>query len=425
MQVGLRSQLTIPFRVGDTVLGGIGFACFDQPRAWPDELVQSLQLIAEVFANAQARQRSDSMRRDSEARLRFLLESTHAIPWVADAQTWRFTYVGPQATELLGYPPEAWLEKDFWLEHIHPEDRRAAVAFCAEHSPTHKDYAFDYRMLAADGRSVWIHDVVNVVTENGAPKLLRGFMIDVTQRRRAEEEARSLREQLTRAGRIMVVGELAASIAHEVNQPLCAIVSNALAAQNLLADGDEAEAIEALRDILQDGQRASGVIARIRGLLQKAPEQRTPVDLNDLIRGVVVLVRHDMLRRGVSLKLELSEDLPRVVGDRVQLQQVILNLLTNGADAVERCEPARRELVIHSSGDADAATVAVSDAGIGVDPSDSERIFDPFFSTKADGMGMGLAICKSILAAHGGRIWASANAERGTTLHFRLPRLRP
>jgi PAS domain S-box-containing protein len=204
--------------------------------------------------------------RQSEVRLRFLLESTHATPWVADAQTWRFTYIGPQAAMLLGYPTAAWFEDNFWPEHIHPDDREQAVAFCVEHSWRDTNYQFEYRMKAADGRILWIHDIVNVVRQGGAPTTLHGFMIDVTALRSAEEESRNLRDQLARAGRVQTLGQLAASIAHEVNQPLCAIVSNAQTLRRMLAAGgyDTEELQEALQDIMQDGQRGSAVIDRLR-----------------------------------------------------------------------------------------------------------------------------------------------------------------
>jgi two-component system sensor kinase FixL len=363
--------------------------------------------------------------RESEASLRVLLESTSAIPWVADAQSWRITYVGPQATKLLGYPVDAWYEDGFWSDHIHPEDREAAIAFCLEHSARDTDFELEYRMLAADGHNVRLHDVVNVVAENGTPKVLRGFLIDVTARRQAEEESRSLREQLVRVGRVSLMGELAASIAHEVNQPLCAIVSNAQAAQRLLAgegfDLDEARL--ALQDIIQDGQRASAVISRIRGFLQQAPPKHAPLDVNDLIREVSALVRSEMARKGVALKLELAAELPPVLGDRVQLQQVILNLLTNGADAQDGAGREAPELVVRSAVDeAGAVTVAVQDFGVGLDPQTIDRIFDAFVTAKPGHLGMGLAICKSLIAAHGGRIWASRNAGAGTTFRFTLPR---
>jgi PAS domain S-box-containing protein len=420
---GPRSHLAIPFKVGDAILGGIGFGTFRQ-HEWSDDIVQSLQLVGEIFANALARQRSEEVRRRSEERLQILLESTHAMPWVADAETWRFTFVGPQAAMLLGYPLEAWYEANFWPEHLHSDDREHAVAFCQDHSRRDSDYQFEYRMVAADGQIVWIHDIVNVVRQGGAPTTLRGFMIDVTALRSAEEESRNLRDQLARAGRVQTLGQLAASIAHEVNQPLCAIVSNAQTLRRMVAAGgfDMEELQEALQDITQDGQRASAVIARIRGSLQKAPTHRAPVDVNELIREVAVLMGRDAVRRRVTVKVQLAEDLPAVLGDRVQLQQVILNLVTNGADALDGVPRERRELVIRSTADrAGGVAVAVQDSGVGIDPKNLGHIFDALFTTKPGGMGMGLAICKSIIEAHGGRISASPNAGGGSTFQFTVP----
>jgi PAS domain S-box-containing protein len=426
LQSGLRSQLTVPFKVGASILGGIGFGSFRR-HDWSDELVQSLQLVGEVFANAMERKRAELVLRESEARLRHLLESTRAVPWVADAESWLMTYVGRQAVNLLGYPLEDWYEGQFWADHIHPEDREEAVAFCLDHIGRATDFEFEYRMLAADGRTVWVHDIVHVVAENGAPRTLQGFLIDVTARRRAEEETRTLRDQLVRVGRVTLMGELAASIAHEVNQPLCAVVSNAQAVQRMLAAGtfDPAEVREALQDITGDGQRASAVIARIRRSLQQGPPERSPLDVNDLVREVFVLIRREMARRGAAVRLELSKRLPLVLGDRVQLQQVVLNLIGNGADALDHVAPDRRQPVIISTADGPSGvTVGVKDFGAGIDPADVNRVFDTFFTTKPGGMGMGLAICKSIIQAHGGRIWARPNEGPGATIALVLPAIR-
>ncbi len=429
---GPRSHLAIPLKVGKTVLGGIGFGTFGKEYDWPDDIVRSLQLVAEVFANALARKQAEEARRRGDEQLQFLLESTHAIPWVADGRTWRFTYIGPQAGPLLGYPTEAWFGDNFWPDHIHPDDRQQAVAYCLDHSARDTDYQFEYRMVAADGRTVWVHDIVNVVRQDGVPTTLRGFMIDVTAQRSAEEESRNLREQLVRTGRVLTMGQLVASIAHEVNQPLCAIVSNAQTLRRMLAGARLAEGgadprwleelQEALQDITQDGQRASAVIARVRGFLQKTPVESAPVDVNELIREVSRLVRRDMGRRGVAVTFELAEQLPIVAGDRVQLQQVILNLMRNGADALECLPRERRELVLCSTADgAGGVAVAVRDTGVGLDPLTRDHLFDALFTTKPGGMGMGLAICKSIVEAHGGRIGASPNVGGGSTFQFTLP----
>jgi signal transduction histidine kinase len=243
----------------------------------------------------------------------------------------------------------------------------------------------------------------------------------------SEENETRLRDQLALAGRVSLVGELAASIVHEVNQPLCAIVSNAQTTQRLLAgeDFDLAEVREALEDIVRDGQRASAVIARIRGLLRKTPPERAAINVNELIREVIALTRWEMNRRGIAVRLELAEHLPGVLGDRVQLQQVFLNLMTNGADAMESMAKDKRELVLRSAEEpAEGVRVSVKDHGVGIDPRNSERLFDSFFTTKPGGMGMGLAICKSIVEAHGGRIWASPNGDGGSTFQLALPRIR-
>ncbi len=174
-------------------------------------------------------------------------------------------------------------------------------------------------MLAADGRTVWIHDIVNVVAASGTPRLLRGFMIDVTARRHAEEESRSFRDRLVRVGRVTLMGELTASIAHEVNQPLCAIVANAQAVQRVLgSEGfDIADVREAVQDITRDAQRASAVIARIRDFLQKVPVEHAPVEVNDVIREVAALMRSEMARRGIAVVLDLADGLPCVLGLRI------------------------------------------------------------------------------------------------------------
>jgi signal transduction histidine kinase len=191
----------------------------------------------------------------------------------------------------------------------------------------------------------------------------------------------------------------------------------------MLASGqDPGDVREAMKDISQDGQRASDVIARIRNLFQNAPVAHTMLDINELIREIVPLVRNEMHRRGVTLKLELVEGLSSVLGDRVQLQQVLLNLLNNGAESMDRTTRDQRELCVKSqAGAAGAIIVAVRDRGTGIDASVSNHLFDAFFTTKPGGMGMGLAICKSIISSHGGRIWLEPNRDRGVTVLFTLP----
>lgn len=258
----------------------------------------------------------------------------------------------------------------------------------------------------------------------GALQLVGEVFANALSRKRAEQRTAQLRDQLTRAARVTLLGELAASIAHEVNQPLCAIVSNAQAAARLLAAAhpDVGEARAALHDIAEDGRRASEILARIRASLRQAPPERTPVNLNDLIREVVLLARLRLAGRGVTVSLELPEDLPPVLGDRVQLQQVILNLLVNGADAMDDTPEGARTLIVHAAADnVGSVAVTVADAGAGLAPGEAERMFDAFYTTKPGGMGMGLAICRSIVEAHGGRIAARPNDGPGATVELTFP----
>ena len=245
---------------------------------------------------------------------------------------------------------------------------------------------------------------------------LQVFRDSIIERQRAQAE-------LAHANRVATMGQLTASIAHEVNQPIGAAITNAEAALRWLraASPDLDEVRQALERIVRDGRRAGDVIARIRAMTRKAPQPRTRFDLNEAIREVIAITRSDVQRQGVALHVELARDLATVVGDRVQIQQVVLNLIVNAVEAMRGLDEGPRELrVITRPHDADGALVAVRDLGPGLDPEAIERLFDAFYTTKPDGMGMGLAICRSIVEAHGGRLWANANEPRGAIFQFTL-----
>jgi C4-dicarboxylate-specific signal transduction histidine kinase len=245
-------------------------------------------------------------------------------------------------------------------------------------------------------------------------------MMDVTERRRAEEE----RQALAHANRIATMGQLTASIAHEVNQPIAAAITNAQATLRWLsaARPDLEEARQALRRIVENGNRAGEVIGRIRALITKAPPRKDDVAINDAILEVVALTRGEAVKNGVSVRTQLAEGLPIIEGDGVQLQQVILNLIVNAIEAMSGTNEAPRDLLIGAEkADPDGVLVAVRDSGPGLAPETLERLFDAFYTTKASGMGMGLSICRSIIEAHGGRLWASANLPRGAVFQFTVP----
>ena len=244
------------------------------------------------------------------------------------------------------------------------------------------------------------------------------------EREQAEEALHKAQAELAHVTRVMTMGELVASIAHEVNQPLGAIVTNGSACVRLLSreapDLDKSR--EVIERMIKDGMRASEVIKRIRDLLHKAPPENAPLSINETIQEVIALVSSDVLRSKVELKAELAADLPLVVGDRIQLQQVILNLILNARDAMSAGQTNRRELLITSRETKPGElVVAVRDSGAGVDPKNIERIFDPFFSTKPEGMGLGLSISRTIVEAHGGTLWATQNGDKGATIQFSLP----
>jgi PAS domain S-box-containing protein len=521
-----------------------------------------------VVLDITERKLSEERLRESGENFRRLVESTAAVIWQADAQTWLFTYVGPQAVELLGYPLEQWYEKDFWISHIHPEDRQDAMATCLALSREADDFQLDYRMVKADGAVVWIHDIVNCQRVNGSPAQLRGIMLDMTERKLAElalresedrfrsvanaleEQRRFLRQvidinpnfifakdregrftlanqalayaygvtvdeligrtdaefshnmqeveffrkidlevmntlserfiaeermtdchghvhwlqtvkrplqstdgiapmvlgastditqrkqaeldlqeqraQVTHVARVSVMGELAASLAHELNQPLAAILSNAQAALRFMEQDstDYQEIREILQDIVSADRRAGEVIRNVRALVKKreAALEFGQIDLADLIRDVLALVHSSAVAQNVFISVEMPDDLPSVRGDLVHLQQVVLNILLNAFDAMSECRPHERAVTLRATRQPDATVrISVSDRGPGLAAGALDKIFEPFYTTKAEGLGMGLSICRSIIELHGGTLSAENSANGGATFSFTLP----
>lgn len=261
--------------------------------------------------------------------------------------------------------------------------------------------------------------------ERGRPAAVLETNTDITERKRAQEALEQVQAELAHVSRVTMLGELSASIAHEVNQPLAAIAVNAEASQRYLEQEPPKvdDARHVVSRIIQSVDRASNVIRRIRGLSKKATPEKARLDVNEVIQETVPLVRSQAISQRVMLRLELEPGLPAVLADRIQLQQVIINLVINAIDAMKVVADRPRELEIRSQPyEGGQVLVAVQDSGVGIEPEKANRLFDAFFTTKPDGMGMGLSICRSIIEAHGGRIWASANAGPGATLQFTLPR---
>jgi len=288
----------------------------------------------------------------------------------------------------------------------------------------------EFRVLLPSGTvkhiQVTRHPVLN---DAGEVAKLLGTVIDVTERKRAEEERERLRQleaDLRHVNRVSVMGELAASVAHEVNQPLSGVVSNGSACLRWLA-GDVPnveEARETARRIVRDGKRAGEIVARIRAMATKsAATRQEELDLNGTIREVLALVGDEAKKKSVVIQTQFADDLSAVSGDRVQVQQVVLNLVMNAIEAMTSADGRARELIITTRNtDAGQVQATIKDSGTGLDPNAIDKVFDPFYTTKSGGMGMGLSISRSIVQAHGGRLWATANDGPGTMFHFSLPR---
>jgi PAS domain S-box-containing protein len=279
--------------------------------------------------------------------------------------------------------------------------------------------------VTKDGRRIEVSLMISPIRDEhgiiiGASTIAR----DITERNRAEQEALQQRSELAHLSRVTMLGELSGSMAHELNQPLMAILSNAQAAQRFMAhdDVDLDEVRDILADIVEQDNRAGEVIRRLRLLLKKGQVEQQPLDVNDAVREVLKLIRSDLVNQGVTTHTELAPALPAVNGDRVQLQQVLLNLLMNACDAMNQNSPADRQMVVRTELVASAdVRFSVSDRGTGIDPEKLEQVFDPFFSTKAHGLGLGLSVCRTIISAHAGKLWAVNNPSSGATFCFTLP----
>lgn len=368
--------------------------------------------------------RLSEAQRQAEQSLERLTESAKAVRWEADIDTWTISYISPHVESLLGYSVEQWMKPGFWLEHVHPIDRERVSSLCKESSTKGLDHEFDYRMLRADGRPVWFHDMVSVIKRDGVPVKLQGILMDISQRKFAEEQLHRKQEELNHMMRVATMGELAASIAHQINQPLSAIVNNARAVQHLSRRGKlEADDLQtAVSHIAEDGLRAGEVIRRLRGFLRKGDLKHERVCLNLLVQQVLSLLQSELDEGNISIQLELMDNLPPVSGDQVQLQQVVLNLILNGIESMQDVATERRELKIRTSAESgEGVCLRIQDSGKGIDAEFLEKIFDPFFTTKEAGLGMGLAINRSIIEGHGGRLWVTPNQDAGVTFCCTLP----
>jgi C4-dicarboxylate-specific signal transduction histidine kinase len=320
------------------------------------------------------------------------------------------------------------LLKKSWAEMTHLDDLAADVAqFNRVLAGETDGYTLDKKWIRKDGRVIdTIMSAKCLRRADGSVDYFVGLVQDITERKGSEEALRAAHAQLAHMARVSTMGELAASIAHEVNQPLTAIVAHGDAGMRWLSQvpPNTDEARNAMKEMVVQGHRASDVIGRIRGLLRKAPPNLSTLGANQLIEDVLVLTRQQVAEHGITVRVELASDIPSISGDPIQLQQVLVNLILNAIEATSAKTDGAREVVLTSQRQGiNEIVIAVHDSGKGVAPQDMDQLFRPFFTTKAAGIGMGLAISRSIIEAQGGRLWATSNQGIGATFQFSLPAL--
>ncbi|MDB5396249.1 MAG: domain S-box-containing protein [Rhodospirillales bacterium] len=379
---------------------------------------------AELQAEIDQRRRTELTLRASEERWRGMFEAS-AVGIVLIDQKHRIAAANKAFQNMIGYTIEEL--QSLTMRDITHEDDRAMTEKILDNVMTLRGRGdqVEKRYRHKDGQIVW-----GRVSAARAPYEMCEFfgvtavIEDITERKRVEDALNEAREALMRMTRFTIMGELSASIAHEINQPLAAIIINGNVCTRLMAAAkpDLAELRAALDDIVSDGKRASTVVNRIRALLKNVATERSAVDINEAIDELLTLTRNEFQRHRVSVRAEFTANLPLIIADRVQIQQVVLNLVMNAIEAMNTVEDRPRILTIRSAPEGnDQIRVSVTDVGIGLSPIDRKRIFESFFTTKPDGMGIGLSISRSIVEAHQGQLWAEAGLLHGATFSFRLP----
>ncbi len=423
-QSGIRSSVGIPLHVGGRIVGFINFSAFRSMREWPDGLIARLKIVGEVMAQALVRKRSETALQASEERWRSMFEASNLgisiigqdLHYVATNSAFQ-AMLGYTANELLGLTPvDVTAEEDL-------DVTRTRLAELQQGERPHYEAVKQYRRK--DGTILWGHVYASAVqdAESGA-KMIIGTLIDITTTRHAQDALRATQSKLAHITRLTTMHEVTAAIAHEVNQPLAAIVANGNAAIRWLrkTPPEVAEAVATVNQIVSDGHRASEVVASIRGLFKKDQHAKVLLDVNAVIREVLELLQGELSSKRVPIRTKLNRNLPQILGDHGQLQQVVLNLVMNAVEAVSDNPVGSRVLNVSSKrSQSEEVIVAVEDSGPGIDAKDFDQIFDAFFTTKSQGMGMGLAICRSIVEAHGGRLWASARRPHGSIFYLTLP----
>jgi len=394
----------------------------------PILLAMSYELSFDLLHSAQL----SNQLQDSEAELRISKQRMRVAARSGELRMWEWDIVRDEIwstdddSRLYGISEPQKISFERFLNTLYEEDREQ-VGLAVEKSliKGNGHYESEFRITMPDGQVHWFNSRGRIeFSEDDQPLRMLGVTIDITRRKQAELAVQQQRNELTHLSRVTTLGELSGSLAHELNQPLAAILSNAQAAQRFLAsdNADLAEIQDILKDIVNEDKRAVEVIQRLRLLLKKGEVQHLPVNLNKIVEEVLKIISSDLVNHNINVNIDLAEKLPAIIGDRVQLQQVLLNLIMNACEAMSHTHAGRRRLFVRTeANDVDKALVSVGDQGPGIPSESLESIFEPFFTTKLQGMGLGLPICCTIVTAHGGHLWATNNTPSGAVFHFKLP----
>lgn len=368
----------------------------------------------------------------SEADLREIQERMELAASAAELGMWMWDiardeiWITEKGRALFGFGGSEKLDFDRFRSRLHPEDRESVLKTLGNSLRSGAVYQSEHRVVLPDGQIRWIAGRGNVeFSREGQPVRMRGASLDITKRKEAELDAARQRNQIAHLSRVTMLSELSGSIAHELRLPLSAILSNAQAAQRVLAnsEADLGDLRESLDEIVSEDKRASEVIHRLRQWLKKGEVQQHSLCINAIVGDVLKLIRSDLINQKVTVNTELAQDLPTVSGDPVQLQQVLLNLVVNACDAMTGCSTEGRRMLIRTGieNGRRAVIVSVTDRGNSIPEEKLEQIFEPFFTTRENGMGLGLSVCRTIIASHRGKLWATNNGDRGATFNFSLP----
>jgi PAS domain S-box-containing protein len=401
---------------------------YREPRSPSSQELNVIERITHLASIAIERKQAEEKLRQSEAYLAEAQRLSHTGSWAGAPGMGEIRYWSEECYRVLGFDPHAGQPRvETFFQRIHPDDRARTLEHLERAGGEKAEFEFDYRIVHPGGEIRNIHTIGHpVFNPSGDLVEFVGTVIDVTERKQAEQALEALREaqaDLARVSRVTTMGELTASLAHEVNQPIAAASTNANTCLRWLA-GDTPnieEARAAAMRIVKDGKRAGEIVSRIRQLFRKGTSQRELVDVNEIILEMTVLLRGETTRYNILVGTDLAVDLLQVMADRVQLQQVLMNLMINGIEAMKDAD-GTRELAIRSQRmQNEEVMVSVTDSGVGLPPQQTEQIFNAFFTTKPHGTGMGLRISRSIIESHGGRLWAANNSPRGASFCFSLP----